>query len=453
MTYLELGANDKPSTFSRKDDPPISELPECFVDRYTTWASTCTDAPVQYHSLNGFIVLSSVLCPYLELEMNYGKFKPNLFGMILAGTTLTRKSTSMNLAIGLLDEVIPDYLMATEGTPEGILCDIERRDGSISMFHRDEITGWIEQTSKKDYLSGLLETFTKMYDGTPERRVLKNTVIEIRNPNLVVMSGGIKSRMQEVVNMEHIRSGFLPRFIIVSGTTTAEERRPIGPRIKDDYGRDPRETVLEELYGIANWIMPNKAGSGDPITVGNVIAIPKTTKKTPVRQMTATPEAWERMQQLKLDAETMGDTSDAPQIYNPLLERLSNSLIKISMLIAAARRTTVIEYEDVVKAISYSDKWLESTIEFATGLEIRPSMTPWERKLDDVIGYLQNKQPERSTRTELMRRFRINKRMMDELEQTMEQRDLIKAHITKRSSGAGRPLKEYELLVEWKADR
>src|ERR1044072_4964991 len=167
-------------TFVRIEDPELDDLPETFLDRYREWGATVTDAPAQYHTLNGVLILSTIVCPYTALATSYGEIRPNVWGMILAGTTITRKSTTMDLAQSVLDELGIDFLMGTDGSPEGILSEMADRDGKVSMFHRDEITGWVENSIKKDYMSGLLESFTRMYDGKPESRVLRSGKIDVK---------------------------------------------------------------------------------------------------------------------------------------------------------------------------------------------------------------------------------------------------------------------------------
>src|SRR4030095_15244196 len=209
-------------------DTPKQDLPLTFIDEYTEWAHSITDAPPQYHRATGVMILSTILTPHITLPTSYGTIVPNVWMMVLAGTTLTRKSTSLDIARGLLNDVLEDYMLATDGTPEGLLTELAYRDNKVSVFHRDEITGFIGAVGSKQYYAGLLECFTRLYDGQPETRILRRERIEIRHPYLLFMGGGIKTKMEEIVGMEYIRLGFLPRFIFVTGTTSRDKIRPIG---------------------------------------------------------------------------------------------------------------------------------------------------------------------------------------------------------------------------------
>lgn len=415
-----------PPTFYREDDPDRDTLPETFIDRYTAWGATATDAPVQYHTVNAVSMLSTVMSPYLTLETSYGDIKPNVWTMILAGTTVTRKSTTMDMALKMLHEVHPDFLMGTDGSPEGIMSELATRDGKISLFHRDEITGWIDSTIRRDYLAGMLETFTRLYDGKAEKRILRKESCEVNDPNLVIMSGGIKTKMQEIITMDHIRSGFLPRFIMVHGATKMEDVRPIGPPPKnrhDFVGRDPREVVVEELYHICTQYLP-KQKTEEKVEIAGVVKLIKTKPQKTI--MTATPEAWERIQQLKFDGGVLGERSTNPDIYIPLFDRLTNTIIKVAMLLCGAESRSEITFTDVVKAISYSDRWLISIVDFAESLERMPDMDKYEKKIDKILKRLKHAGKDGIDRADLMRSYHIRSRDIEDIEKTLVARGQIR---------------------------
>jgi hypothetical protein len=450
---MDRGSN-KPSLY-RSDDPPREELPETFVDRYTEWAKLCTDAPEQYHRVHGMMVLSTVVSPYRAYQTSYGKVKPNLWSMILAGTTMTRKTTSMKLALGLLRDCMPDFLLGTDGTPEGIFAELSQREGKVSVFHRDEISGWIESVTKREYMSGMLEAYCKFYDGQEEKRVLRSASYEVKDTNFIVLSGGIQSKMEELINLEHIRMGFIPRFIIVIGNTTLDQMTPIGPPKEDHTGRDAREPIVEELYRLVNYLKPPKPSSSS-INLANVVAIPAagTSTKPVAKVIPLTSEAWQRVQRLERDAYLLADTYQNKELYDAMFQRLVTTIIKCSLLLATARRSDEVELVDVLKAISYADEWIEGMVQFCSAIELRPSLTVWERKVDDVLTFLKRQQPEPASRTDIMRKFRLSKKQMDEIESTLEDRQYIKISVV-QGPNRGRPKKVYELAsvrIPWEVN-
>ena len=410
-------------SFKRKGD---SEPEETFIDRYVEYGFSVTDAPKQYHVAGGAIILSAVICPHVTLPAQHTKIRPNLWAMILAGTTVTRKSTTMDLAMRTLGEVLPtdDFLMGTEGSPEGILTELQDRDGKASVFHRDEITGFIEAAVKKEYNAGILQSLTSLYDGRQEKRTLRSGVITVKKPRLIIWCGGIKTQMQEAVTVEHIRSGFLPRFIIVSGTTTSDQLRPIGPPQEVDESESIKAQVIEELYGIVDfWIPKPKV---QQMTLGTT-----TTKRSVIqgeREMTATPEAWKRISELSFDAVKLGENTPSPEIYTPMYTRLADSVIKLAILLTASRKSLVIEFNDIYQAIRLADIFLDSATEFARGVEQAPDMNPWEKKVDKILEYIRDRQKKNqaTTRTDVMRRFHVKSKDIGDVESTMVMRGHIK---------------------------
>lgn len=419
------------ATFLRAKDPPENDLPQTFVDAYAEWAATLTDAPKQYHRALGASILSTVMTPHISLRTSFGIFVPNIWVMILAGTTLTRKSTSLDIARRLLDDVMDDYLLATDGSPEGLLTELGVRDGKVSLFHRDEITGFMASVIHKEYMSGLLEGFTRLYDGQPEVRMLRREKIEINNPHLIIMSGGIKSRMEEIVGMEHIRSGFLPRFIFVTGTTTPEQMRPIGPPSDEEImpllGEEtPRDKMVNLLWRIHHYYNePEKTTEeSNVINIAGITKISAPAKPKHVR-LQGTPEFWQRLQELEEDSRKLGAESSDPNLYGPLYDRLKNSILKVAILLCGANLRDKITEEDLQKAIYLGEEWLEAVTDFALAIEQQPHLTQWEKRCEKISVWVKAQHPKPVTQTMIMQKFRLRKHEMPDVEETLIARKMV----------------------------
>lgn len=431
-------------TFRREGD---SEPEETFIDRYVAYGFSVTDAPKQYHVAGGAVILSAIICPHVTLPAQHTKIRPNLWTLILAGTTVTRKSTSMDLAVRTLSEVLDteDFLMGTDGSPEGILTELQVRDGKASLFHRDEITGFIEAATKKEYNAGMLQSLTSLYDGRHEKRALRQGNIDVKKPRLIMLCGGIKSQMQDVLSIEHIRSGFIPRFIVVTGSTTSDQMRPIGPPLESDFSESLKEKIVEELYSLADFWMPKP--EVQQMTLGGT-AVQRTVMRGE-REMKATPEAWRRMQNLTIDAVKLGESSSSPEIYMPMYARLADSIIKLAILLAGARRSLTLEFSDVCQAIRLADIFLDSATEFAGAVEQAPDINPWEKKAEKILKYMRAIYPEPLSKSVLMRHFHVKAKDMPDLEQTLTMRGQIKIVVnrglTKHGTKVPRERVEYHL--------
>lgn len=407
--------NGQVATFLRDTDTPLTLLPHSIVDEYADYASLRTDAPYQYHIACGLAVLSTVVSPYISFPTSANTIRGNIWVSILAGTTNTRKSTSMDLATKLLDEIHHDYLMGTDGSPEGIMGELAERNGRVSLFHRDEITGLIEGMAKKEYMSGMMELFTRLYDGKKEKRILRKITLEVDNPYFIIMSGGIKKRFVELVSKNMIDSGFVPRFILVTGQTDSQDMKPIGPPTSKIH--EGHQTVLSRFKHIYNYyITPERT-----IKIGSV-----ETGEPKHVYFHATPAVWERMEILQRDAIKLSELSEDPDISGPVYARMSDSIIKVSLLLAASRLSDTIEIEDLHKAIHYSQVWLESAheiVQITSKTQGENENGVLEQKILDFI--TQEEKKKNVTRRDVMRKFGIKSGRMDEIEKTMIQQGLI----------------------------
>src|SRR6185295_16082845 len=165
---------------------------------------TLGDAAWQYHQAGAFVALSSLLAGSVRLPTSFGTVIPNLWFMILADTTLTRKSTAMDLVMDLLLEIDTDCVLATDGSIEGLMTSLSMRPGRASIFLRDEFSGLLDAMVRKDYYAGMAETFTKLYDGKFQKRILRKDIIEVKDPVLIFFAGGIKNKTMSLVTHEQV---------------------------------------------------------------------------------------------------------------------------------------------------------------------------------------------------------------------------------------------------------
>src|ERR1035437_8263517 len=134
----------------------------------------------------------------------------------------------MDLAMDLLAEVDDSIIMATDGSLEGLLTGLAARPGQPSIFLRDEFSGLLEAMVKKDYMAGMAELLTKLYDGTMQRRMLRKEVIEVKDPRLIFYAGGIKNKITSLLTYEQVSSGFMPRFIFITAESDLNKIKPVG---------------------------------------------------------------------------------------------------------------------------------------------------------------------------------------------------------------------------------
>lgn len=380
-----------------------------FIEQYIDWAKGVGDAAVDYHQAGAFTCLGGLLAGSINLPTSYGPIIPNLWFLLLADTTLTRKSTALDLAIDLLVEVNPDAIMATDGSIEGLFGALASRTGRPSIFLRDEFSGLIEQMTKREYLAGMAETLTKMYDGKYQKKVLRKETIEVRDPVLILFAGGIRSKLLSLLTSEHVSSGFLPRFIFITARSNLGGLKPLGPPTEAvTAGRDAllnRLSEIHEHYSRAAGIsMKGLSIPGRRVTTASL-----------------TPGAWELYNAMEMKMLESGVKSNVQELLTPTMDRLSKSGLKASLLIAGSRmqERVVVEEADIYKAFSYVARWREFAMEVISGVGTSAA----ERQIGNI--YEAIKRSPGCLRSALMQAYHLNKREADLIFDTLEQRGVI----------------------------
>lgn len=381
-----------------------------FVEEYIEWAKTIGDAAWQYHQAGAFIILSSLLSGVVRLPTSFGTVMPNLWFMILADTTLTRKTTAMDMAMDLLLEVDPDCVLATDGSIEGLLTSLSMRPGRPSIFLRDEFSGLLEMITKRDYYAGMLETLTKLYDGKFQKRVLRKETIEIRDPCVVFFAGGIKDRIMQLMTYDHIGSGFIPRFCFITAESDVTRLRPLGPPTQQTLGI--RHELLDRMRAIYNHY-------NSPIDPNQ----PTILQPPHIWEASLADDAWIRYNSIESTMLQAALDSNMPDLLTPTFDRLCKSGLKAAVLMAASSRLTdqvTVTERDLVRAFFYIEQWMQHTMYIIANI----GKTASEVNLDKVYHYIQANP--NAQRSRIMQNFRLTARDAEATFMTLEQRGLIR---------------------------
>jgi hypothetical protein len=416
--------NDSPETSLQdlqlltKAEREWAQSSPTIVEDYIDWAKTVGDAAWQYHQAGAFIILSTLLAGNVRLPTSYGTLVPNIWFMILADTTLTRKSTAMDLAMDMLVEIDSDSMLATDGSIEGLMTSLSMRPSRPSVFLRDEFSGLLEMLTKKDYYAGMLETLTKLYDGKYQKRVLRKETLELRDPVLILFTGGIRTKILSLLTNEHVSSGFIPRFVFVTAESDVGRLKPIGPPTFDSLeGRSELISRFTDIWSHYQQVSHTPAPGQ--------IALPKSWDAT------MTPDAWRRyniLESMMLDA---GVNSQMPEILTPTLDRLCKSGLKMAVLLAAASRLderVVVEETDLIRAFAYIDDLKQYTLEVVANVGKGVD----ERLMERIYLSILNR-PQQS-RSDIMRGHRLTSRQADQIFRTLVEREMITP--VKSKSGA-----------------
>jgi hypothetical protein len=382
---------------------------ETFVERYIKWAANATDAAVQYHQASAFTILSSVLSSNYKLQTSFGTIIPNLWFMILANTTITRKSTAMDLGMDLLKEIDEDAIMATDGTVEGILTALSRRAKRSSIYYRDEFTGLLDAISNKDYMAGMAELFTKLYDGKSIKRLRSKEEIKVDYPIFVMYAGGIKTKTQFMLTEDHVSSGFIPRFVFITAEPDPSRTRPVGPPV--DVNSEEREMLKNELLVLYKHY-------NEPRLLQGIGVVP------PSFDATLTKAAWDRYNKFE-DIMIRSAIDSGLDHLTPVYDRLAKSTLKAAMLIAASRTLVSdvkVELDDLLHALYYAKSWHIYASEIVNGIGLSND----ERTIEAITKTIHNAGDLGVPRSKLMTMYKLTAKRAELLFTTMEQRRLVR---------------------------
>jgi len=396
-------------------------LPETIIDTYKEWAVSATDAVEEYHELSSVVLLSALMSKTLRLHSNLPfNLIPNIWGMILGDSTLTRKTTAMDMAMSFIDDIDRDLIIATDASAEGVVTALELRPKMVSVFYRDEIAGLFEAFHKKDYLAAMPEILTKLYDvPTFFTRQLAKKTITVIEPVFIFFGGGIQDKTYSLISEEYFLSGFMPRFLIVTGRADIDRVRPTGPPTVVDGTK--REQLLNHFSALYNHYSLDEAQinvGGQMMSIGKEV------------QVTLTDAAWTRF--ADMEAKLIQAAYDSPHATRamPSFQRMAFSMLKIAMLLSASKDLqdkVVVDVPDLLCASFYIQKWGRHFVDM-----IKQSGQNKDETLMAQVYRTIESHPG-INRGQIMSRHRLSARQMSDVETTLEQRYMIQ--VEKRGKG------------------
>ena len=380
------------------------------IEEYVTWCESVTDAAQQYHQGSAFIILSAMVAGTVRLPTSFGDIIPNIWLMILADTTLTRKTTAMDMAMSIIQEIDEDAVLATDGSIEGMLTSLQARPNRVSIFLRDEVSGLLEAMRKKDYHAGMAESLTKMYDGKQERRVLRKETIIVNDPVVLVYMGGIRAKIIEILDHRAVHSGFLPRFLIIEAEADFAKLKPIGP--PNTKTSEIRKEIIQKFEDI------RKTYDVDLLQSVHGKTFPK--KKRFFAELT--PDAWRLYNEYEARMLEQAQNSYMPEVLTPTMDRLAKSGLKMSVLIACTRMEPeiLVGEEDIKRSFFFIELWSRFTLDLVENL----GKSFDEKTLEQALKMIA-RAPNGIAKSILMRNLRLTTKTSNDMISTLKDRGLI----------------------------
>ena len=270
---------------------PENSIPEEFFQPVVEYLSTMTDASLSFLNCSVLMMVSSVIGNRVFVQVGSQKLKVNLYLLIVADSTVGRKSTGIQFArkyLRLLEDRIKatseaqnteafepvKFIMPDSGSLEGLIeimreprtITVTQRDGKDKIQHQEpeqktvlnsgialysEFAGFLDMVSK-EYNKGYQTFIIDCYDGNDYERQLIESQSFIKNPCLSIFGASTMTQLLQRVREDDKHTGYLQRFMFCH---VKEQQRPLQSLIQiKKPDSDAEESVLsglEKIYQMA----------------------------------------------------------------------------------------------------------------------------------------------------------------------------------------------------------
>lgn len=345
-----------------------------FIDQYVEWAESKTDAASVYHVASAFTILSLVFGEFGHIAARFGAVRLNLWFLVMGKTTRARKSTSRSLMLKVLEALESHgdpgyhYDEGSNFTAEGLENALLEKPDRSSLIHRDEVQGLFKEINGKNYMSGLNDMLTALYDGSVSGK--KRATGDAKNvgsvkTNFVLFLMGIVSKITDILTLEDFQSGFLARFIHVIGEAPERTREtewlaqaPINEIAMGDDGFKPMVRAL--LQTRTKWYGRLKGFT----TVG----------------IRFHDDAWKRWNDAKWEMQQAILQHDRAEVLEAGTDRLALSIAKAAALIAMADGRDTVSMDHLLVALRYGEGWVRDMVKSSEMV----SESYWQKDMQEV---------------------------------------------------------------------
>lgn len=244
----------------------IKKLPEggSFVRHYVEYGMVRTDCNAAYH-LSGALGILTQTAPDDLYVLHGSKLYANMYLLVVGPSTNSRKSTSVKIAQELLEEALPDRVMAAPGSYQRLIdqiCLTPRR-----LLTYEEFATFLS-TTERGYLMPMKAQLTSIYDGSPVSRELVDSGAKKRpgpttckNPRLSLLAACAPNFLSRYAEAVDWTDGFFARFLTIYATRARE-------MIRTGSWPERHAALILLLQGIARLGLPITVGATTPYCAG-----------------------------------------------------------------------------------------------------------------------------------------------------------------------------------------
>lgn len=390
----------------------VSENPT-FIDEYTKWVQDRTDSAETYQRSFAWLLLSTLFGSRGYLPFPWGKIGLNLWMLILGDTTQTRKTTAKSFYLravhayesqtGLILDI------GSDTTSEALIKELGQRDDMVSVLHRDEVNGFFRELFTKNYMSGTLETFTELYDGTVPvvLRATKDAGNKVRARTVFNFVGvGIRQHTANVLTKDHFESGFLARMLwsVADPPKRQEGSEDIRFSSEEDEIAFKFDPALDNLVS----------------DLTSRLRMWPTKIPTAMRMDKAATTRYNRWAEETMQfVERYGDDG----ILIPSFQRLKTSIAKAAALLTMYDQADTITLKHLLPALDQAELWFNDMVRMASEV----SSSDFERRCDDIETFINSGEDRMRSEAAARKKFaKFRPQEFDEISKALMQQGRIR---------------------------
>lgn len=400
------------------DDVPEDTVVDALAD-YMQHLSERTS--IQFNYAASMSVLAAVLGSEIRIRTGFGVLGCNLFTLILGRTTQDKKSTTASYAKHFLrrlgKEFETELIGPEDHTPEALAQYCGTRPNSSVLVIMDEVQDMFARAMRSgSYMDGEVGFLTKCYDGYVPSQARKQKGNEYRPEtpfSLSILGMGIMDQVAGNLKTEKIKSGFIPRCLIV-----LPELQDVKPEeLMDDIRilsneNDEELRAQDQMFSMclqtlvhAKYHWRKERESLEPYTVAGEDA----------RALMSFSEA--ALERIKIAGNKCAVLAANHPLYseylNPCVERLGLSLLRMAALLAAAESSSRVKLRHAVKAIRLAEFYFKSLEVFV----VCAADSSISKDIAEIESLLEKQSEKRMYREDvenkLLRKFDTPKRVTD----------------------------------------
>ncbi len=361
-----------------------------FLRSYTEYAAKCSDAPEIYHVGVGLTILAAAVARRISCPWIAGRtLVPNLYTLLVGPSRSSRKTSSMDTGIDILQTGLPELVMPIPGSYEEMIAQIRSTPHGLLTYRE---FGHFLKTTQRGYGEPIRTVLMDLFDWPVNRRYERNlkkgkTIIE-GGICLSMLSSIATDLLYTFTDTEEWTGGFFGRMLLLYG-----ERESF--RLPETWP-PAHQYLVGLLHQIHHYPFAQCGGFN--------------------------PQAWELFYTWSLALD--GKTHTAPARMQTHIAGAATLAAKISLLFAVdAGEVSVgtgwlVSYESMRRAVLFVETLYLPSI-FHLGERL--ALGVWERDRQRVLDVIESHKDIGIPRRELLRRVRMESTFLETIINTLRE--------------------------------